>query len=83
MSVFRYPTYKIRKMRIRDRYYQLIREQQAVAQKKNHIDSIVGRTVADFLELSISEEGKYYSSCRGGQGMPFAFLHSPCRIPLS
>lgn len=47
-------------------YYQLIREQQAVAQKKNHIDSIVGRTVADFLELSISEEGKYYdnSECK-------------------
>ena len=43
-------------------YYQLIREQQAVAQKKNHIDSIVGRTVADFLELSISEEGKYYDT---------------------
>ncbi|MCO7113858.1 DUF6046 domain-containing protein [Bacteroides uniformis] len=47
-------------------YYQLIGEQQAVAQKKNHIDSIVGRTVADFLELSISEEGKYYdnSECK-------------------
>ena len=47
-------------------YYQLIREQQAVAQKKNHTDSIVGRTVADFLELSISEEGKYYdnSECK-------------------
>lgn len=47
-------------------YYQLIREQQAVVQKKNHIDSIVGRTVADFLELSISEEGKYYdnSECK-------------------
>ena len=47
-------------------YYQLIREQQAVAQKKNHIDSIVGRTVADFLELSISEDGKYYdnSECK-------------------
>lgn len=48
-------------------YYQLIREQQAVAQKKNHIDSIVGRTVADFLELSISEEGKYYDNS-GVQG---------------
>ena len=34
-------------------YYQLIREQQAVAQKKNHIDSIVGRTVADFLEQPV------------------------------
>ena len=51
---------------LRTRPDQLIREQQAVAQKKNHIDSIVGRTVADFLELSISEEGKYYdnSECK-------------------
>ena len=47
-------------------YYQLIREQQAVAQKKTQMDSIVGRTVAGFLELSISEEGKYYdnSECK-------------------
>lgn len=47
-------------------YYRLISEQQAVAQKKSHTDSIVGRTVADFLELSISQEGKYYdnSECK-------------------
>lgn len=47
-------------------YYRLISEQQAVAQKKSHTDSIVGRTVADFLELSISKEGKYYdnSECK-------------------
>ena len=37
-----------------------------MAQKKSHTDSIVGRTVADFLELSISQEGKYYdnSECK-------------------
>ena len=37
-----------------------------MAQKKSHTDSIVGRTVADFLELSISKEGKYYdnSECK-------------------
>ena len=43
-------------------YYKLISEQQAVAQKKNYTDSIVGRTVADYLELSISKEGKYYDN---------------------
>lgn len=39
-------------------YYQLIKEQQAVAQKKNYMDTIVGRTVADYLELSISYADK-------------------------
>lgn len=43
-------------------YYQLIKEQQAVAQKKNYTDTIVGRTVADYLELSISKEGRYYDN---------------------
>ena len=43
-------------------YYQLIKEQQAVAQKKNYMDTIVGRTVADYLELSISKEGRYYDN---------------------
>ncbi len=43
-------------------YYQLIREQQAVAQTKNYTDAIVGRTVVDYLELSIPKEGKYYDN---------------------
>lgn len=43
-------------------YYQLIKEQQAVAGKKNYTDSIVGRTVADYLELSVPAEGSYYDS---------------------
>lgn len=43
-------------------YYKLISEQQAVAKKKNYTDTIVGRTVADYLELSISKEGKYYDN---------------------
>lgn len=46
-------------------YYQLIREQQAVAEQKNYTDSIVGRTVADYLELSISKEGTYYDRQSG------------------
>ena len=46
-------------------YYQLISEQQAVAKKKNYTDTIVGRVVADFLELSISKEGNYYDTASG------------------
>lgn len=46
-------------------YYQLIKEQQAVANKKNFTDTIVGRVVADYLELSISSEGNYYNSKSG------------------
>ena len=46
-------------------YYQLISEQQAVAKKKNYTDTIVGRVVADFLELSISKEGNYYDTSSG------------------
>lgn len=43
-------------------YYQLIKEQQAVAFKKKYTDSIVGRTVADYLELGIPAEGCYYDN---------------------
>lgn len=43
-------------------YYRLISDQQAVAQKKNYTDTIVGRTVADYLELSIAAEGSYYDN---------------------
>lgn len=43
-------------------YYQLIQEQKAVASKKNYTDSIVGRTVADYLELGIPVEGCYYDN---------------------
>lgn len=46
-------------------YYQLISEQKAVARKKNYSDSIVGRTVADYLELSIGEEGMYFDTATG------------------
>ncbi|WP_459686458.1 DUF6046 domain-containing protein, partial [Viscerimonas tarda] len=46
-------------------YYQLIQEQKAVAQKKNHTDTIVGRVVQDFLELSITGEGCYFDSKTG------------------
>jgi hypothetical protein len=48
-----------------EQYYRLIEEQKAVAAKKNHTDTIVGHTVADFLELSLSEEGCYYDSKTG------------------
>jgi hypothetical protein len=33
-------------------YYRLIEDQQAVARKKNHTDTIVGNVVMDYLELS-------------------------------
>ena len=46
-------------------YYQLISQQQAVAKKKNHTDTIVGRIVADYLELAITAEGNYYDSKTG------------------
>lgn len=46
-------------------YYQLISEQQAVAKKKSYSDSIVGRVVADYLELAISGEGNYFDSKNG------------------
>lgn len=46
-------------------YYRLISQQQAVAQKKNYTDPIVGRTVADYLELSIPAEGNYYDNGEG------------------
>lgn len=46
-------------------YYQLIKEQQAVAEKKSYTDSIVGRVVADYLELNIGEEGNYFDTKTG------------------
>jgi hypothetical protein len=46
-------------------YYQLIREQKAVAEKKNYTDTIVGRTVQDYLELSIPAEGCYFDAVSG------------------
>ena len=46
-------------------YYQLIGEQQAVAKKKNYSDSIVGRVVQDYLELSIGTEGMYFDAESG------------------
>ena len=46
-------------------YYQLISEQQAVAKKKNYSDSIVGRVVQDYLELSIGTEGMYFDAESG------------------
>ena len=46
-------------------YYQLIKEQKAVAEQKNYTDPIVGRMVADYLELKISGEGTYYDSQSG------------------
>ncbi len=46
-------------------YYQLISEQQAVAQVKNYTDTIVGNVVADYLELSIGSDGNYYNSTKG------------------
>lgn len=46
-------------------YYQLIQEQKAVSDKKNYTDTIVGRIVQDYLELSISSEGNYYDSKAG------------------
>lgn len=46
-------------------YYKLISGQHAVAKKKNHTDTIVGRTVADYMELSIPPEGNYYDNKEG------------------
>lgn len=46
-------------------YYQLISEQQAVAKKKSYTDSIVGRVVPDYLELSIGSEGTHYDTASG------------------
>lgn len=46
-------------------YYKLISEQQAVAKKKNHTDTIVGRTVPDYLELAIADGGNYYDPKTG------------------
>lgn len=43
-------------------YYQLIRDQQAVAEEKNYSDTIVGNMVQDYIELSISKESSCYDS---------------------
>lgn len=46
-------------------YYQLIKDQQAVAKKKNYSDHIVGNLVSDYLELEIEAEGMYFNSKTG------------------
>ncbi len=46
-------------------YFKLISEQQAVAKKKSYADTIVGNVVADYLELSIDSDGKYYDNKKG------------------
>jgi hypothetical protein len=46
-------------------YYTLIEEQKAVAAKKNYTDTVVGRVVQDFLELSLPEEGCYFDAKTG------------------
>ena len=46
-------------------YFKLIEEQKAVAKVKNYTDTIVGHTVADYLELAVSAEGNYYNSKSG------------------
>lgn len=46
-------------------YYQLIKEQQAVAKVKSYSDTIVGNVVSDYLELAINPEGSYYDNNTG------------------
>ncbi|MDR1718047.1 MAG: DUF6046 domain-containing protein [Prevotella sp.] len=46
-------------------YYQLIKEQKAVAEKKSYTDTIVGNIVHDYLELNINAEGNYFDSKTG------------------
>lgn len=46
-------------------YYQLIKEQQAVAKVKSYSDTIVGNIVADYLELTINPDGSYYDNKSG------------------
>lgn len=57
-------------------YYQLIKEQQAVAEQKKYTDSIVGRLVADYLELSIPQEGNYYDNkeCKVQPNSSYGFV---------
>ena len=43
-------------------YYQLIRDQKPVDEKKVYTDTIVYNEVLDFLELSLHAEGSYYDS---------------------
>lgn len=46
-------------------FFQLISEQEAVSRIKSYTDSIVGNTVADYLECKIAEEGSYYDQNTG------------------
>lgn len=46
-------------------YYQLIKDQKAVAEKKKYTDTIVGRVVHDYLEIAIKKEGNYFDSKTG------------------
>jgi len=46
-------------------YYQLIKEQKAVAAEKNHTDTIVGRMVQDYIELNVPATGQYYDQKAG------------------
>lgn len=46
-------------------YFQLIKDQYAIADKKKHSDSIVGRIVYDYLEISIDNNGNYYDNKTG------------------
>lgn len=43
-------------------YYQLIKDQKEVAEKKKYADTIVGRIVYDYLELNIDDKGNYYDT---------------------
>ena len=47
------------------KYSQLIREQMPVRPEKRHTDTIVGRAVADYLELAVPESGQYYNHKTG------------------
>lgn len=46
-------------------YYQLIKEQKAVAARAHYTDTIVGRIVQDYLRLSIDIFGFYYDNKAG------------------
>ena len=72
----KYWEYKIREEKLRTesnsstaneqgQYFQLIKNQQTIAEVKNYTDTIVGNTVHDYLELTISKEGSYYDNKEG------------------
>lgn len=46
-------------------YYKLISEQKAVAEEKNHTDTIVGHIVQDYLELNVPQTGQYFDQKTG------------------